>query len=121
MREVIYQTNVNKLGESVTEFLDQGMLILFKDNAPQELAEFCILHSENDLRGDIKVGDSFIIGEKAYAVTAVGSAVNENLENLGHITLRFDSAEEAELPGTLSLENKDINQVNIGDVIKVER
>ncbi|MFD1363655.1 PTS glucitol/sorbitol transporter subunit IIA [Lentibacillus salinarum] len=121
MSQVIYQTKVNKLGESVTEFLDQGMLIMFKDNAPQELAEFCILHSENDLRENIKAGDSLIIGDNSYEITAIGSAVNENLANLGHITLRFDGATEAELPGTLSLENKEINEVTIGDVIKVER
>lgn len=121
MAKTIYSTVVTELGESVNEFLDQGMLIMFKENAPQELAEFCILHSENDLREDVQPGDVLTIGENSFRITAVGDAVNENLANLGHITLNFDGAEEAELPGTLSLEEKEINAVKIGDTIKVER
>ena len=121
MKKNIYSTVVTKLGESVSEFLEQGMLITFKDNAPAELAEFCILHSENDLREDIQVGDTLTIGEISYAITAVGDAVNQNLSALGHITLRFDGSNDSELPGTLVLENKQINSVNVGDVIKVER
>lgn len=121
MAKTIYQTVVTKLGESVNEFLEQGMLITFKDDAPAELAEFCILHSENDLREDIQVGDTLKIGEASYNITAVGDAVNANLDSLGHITLNFDGADTAELPGTLSLENKEIGSLNVGDVITVER
>ncbi|MBU8791256.1 PTS glucitol/sorbitol transporter subunit IIA [Oceanobacillus caeni] len=118
---MIYTTEVTKLGESVGEFLEQGMLITFKDNAPQELAEFCILHSENNLRQDITVGDTLTIGEESYQITAVGEAVNKNLSSLGHITLRFDGSTEADLPGTLCLENKKINEIHVGDKIKIER
>lgn len=121
MGKTIYKTVVTKLGESVNEFLEQGMLITFKDNAPAELAEFCLLHSENDLREDIQVGDKLKIGETSYTITAVGDAVNQNLDSLGHITLRFDGAEEADLPGTLVLENKEIGTLNVGDVITIER
>ncbi|RLL41128.1 PTS sorbitol transporter subunit IIA [Oceanobacillus piezotolerans] len=121
MAETIYTTVVTKLGESVNEFLEQGMLITFKDNAPAELAEFCILHSENNLHKEIQSGDVLTIGEATYKITAVGDAVNKNLSSLGHITLRFDGADVADLPGTLSLENKEIKQINVGDVIKIER
>lgn len=121
MTKVVYKTVITKLGESVNEFLEQGMLITFKDNAPAELAEFCILHSENDLREDIQTGDKLKIGERSFNVTAVGNAVNQNLSSMGHITLRFDGAEEAELPGTLALENKEIGELKVGDVIQVER
>lgn len=121
MTETIYQTKVTKLGESFNEFLEQGMIITFMDNAPQELAEFCLLHSENNLVKDIEVGDVLSIGEQSYKVTAVGEEVNKNLGSLGHITLRFDGASVPELPGTLSLEEKEITEINVGDVIKVER
>jgi len=121
MSKTIYKTVITKLGESINEFLDQGMIITFKDNAPAELAEFCLLHSENDLRKDIQVGDTLKIGERSFNVTAVGDAVNQNLSSLGHITLRFDGAEEADLPGTLVLENKEIGTLSVGDVITIER
>lgn len=121
MSKTIYTTVITKLGESVNEFLEEGMLITFKDNAPAELAEYCILHSENDLREDIQVGDTLTLGQSAYAITAVGEAVNKNLSALGHITLRFDGSTEADLPGTLVLEEKEIDSINVGDIIKIER
>lgn len=121
MSQTIYSTVVTKLGESVNEFLDQGMLITFKDNAPAELAEYCILHSENDLKQDIQVGDILSIGTDSYRILAVGNAVNKNLENLGHITFDFNGSEEVDLPGTLSLEHKEIKAIEVGDQIKIER
>lgn len=121
MTKTIYKTVITKLGESVGEFLEQGMLITFKDNAPAELAEYCILHSENDLREDIHVGDTLRMGDKTYKVTAVGSAVMKNLGSLGHITLSFDGAEESDMPGTLSLENKEIADLQVGDEIEILR
>lgn len=121
MTQTIYSTVVTKLGESVNEFLDQGMLITFKDNAPAELAEYCVLHSENDLKQDIQAGDVLSIGANSYQILAVGSAVNKNLESLGHITFNFNGDEEVDMPGTLSLEQKEIQPIQVGDQIKIER
>lgn len=121
MTQTIYSTVVTKLGESVNEFLDQGMLITFKDNAPAELAEYCVLHSENDLKQDIQAGDVLSIGTNSYQILAVGSAVNKNLESLGHITFNFNGDEEVDMPGTLSLEQKEIQPIQVGDQIKIER
>lgn len=121
MTQTIYSTVVTKLGESVNEFLDQGMLITFKDNAPAELAEYCVLHSENDLKQDIQAGDVLSIGKNSYQILAVGSAVNKNLESLGHITFNFNGDEEVDMPGTLSLEQKEIQPIQVGDQIKIER
>ena len=121
MAQTIYKTVVTKLGESVNEFLEQGMLITFKDNAPETLAEYCILHSENDLMENIEVGDTLFIGHDSYRIIGVGEAVNKNLKALGHITFDFNGSEEVDLPGTLALENKAISQIKVGDVIKIER
>lgn len=35
-----YETVVNKIGESVSAFLGDKMLILFGENAPAELADY---------------------------------------------------------------------------------
>lgn len=37
--KTIYNTEVNKLGIMVEEFYGEKMIILFKDNAPEELAD----------------------------------------------------------------------------------
>ncbi len=39
------------------------------------------------------------INQAIYRVTAVGSVATANLKQLGHITLNFDGAATAELPG----------------------
>lgn len=43
------------------------------------------------------------IGEQRYRVTAVGSVAEQNLRELGHITLCFDGQNEAKFPGTVHL------------------
>lgn len=121
MAQTIYKTVVTKLGESVSEFLEQGMLITFKDNAPDALAEYCILHSENNLMENIQIGDTLSIESDSYRIIGMGNAVNKNLKALGHITFDFNGLEEVDLPGTLALESKEIRQIKVGDVIKIER
>lgn len=114
-----YQTKVNKIGPSVVDFIGEKMLILFGENAPAELAEFCLLIDVNDIKGDIQAGDLLQIGEKEYSITAVGDAVKKNLSSLGHITLKFDGSEKPELPGTLYLEDSEITSLQSGDYIKI--
>jgi glucitol/sorbitol PTS system EIIA component len=117
----VYETIVNRIGPSVEAFLDEKMLILFGDNAPAELADYCLLINVNPVEGEIEAGDQLVLGEKGYRITAVGDAVKKNLTSLGHITLKFDGATQAELPGTLYLEESQIDKVNVEDVIKIQK
>lgn len=117
----VFETVVTKLGSNVLDFYQEKMLILFKDNAPQELLDYCVLHNLNKLYDEVKQGDILKINEKEFKITAVGDLVNKNLRNLGHICLKFDGSREAELPGTLYVEDKDMPNINIGDFIIIER
>ncbi|WP_342750492.1 PTS glucitol/sorbitol transporter subunit IIA [Alteribacillus bidgolensis] len=121
MMAQIYKTTVTELGPMVTEFLNEKIIILFKGDAPEELAEYCVLHEVNQLDEEIKENDVFMINEEEYVITGVGSAVNKNLEQLGHITLKFDGSTEPELPGTLSLEEKEIPEIKLGDNLQIIR
>ncbi|MBS4207332.1 PTS glucitol/sorbitol transporter subunit IIA [Bacillus sp. FJAT-50079] len=114
-----YVTKVNKIGPSVADFLGEKMLILFGENAPTELAEYCLLIDVNNVEGDIEAGDTLQLGENKYTITAVGDAVKQNLTSLGHITLKFDGSQTPELPGTLYLEDSDISDVTTGDLIQI--
>ena len=52
----------------------------------------------------------------------VGSEVQKNLRDLGHITLRFNGNEEGEsLEGSLYLESKGVADVKVGDEIAIYR
>ncbi|OCL25389.1 PTS sorbitol transporter subunit IIA [Orenia metallireducens] len=119
--EKIYETNVTDLGAQFEEFLSGKMIILFMDNAPDELQEYCVLHGKNQLNQDIKVGDMLKISDMEYEITAVGDVVNENLANLGHITLKFDGDTTAELAGSLHMEAKEMPSIDIGDIIEIFR
>jgi|SRR5690625_323808 len=121
MSNTIYFTTITEIGSSVNDMLEEGMLIIFKDNVPEELAQYCVLHSENELYDNIRIGDVLKINNYSYKVTSIGDAVNENLKSLGHITIRFDGAEKSELPGTLSVENKEIKGLQVGNKLSIER
>lgn len=111
-----------KLGVAADSFLDEKMVILFKDNAPEELADYCVLHNGNALTDTIRVGDCFKLGETAYEIVFVGSEVQKNLDNLGHITLRFNANADGEaLEGSLYLEDKAIAAIEPGLELSIVR
>ena len=98
---VIYQTTITAIGESAPEALSDNMLITFREGAPADVAEFCFIHNHGPLCGALLPGAQFTLGEKHYPVTAVGEVAEQNLRELGHITLRFDGQTQAEFPGTV--------------------
>lgn len=119
MSIVIYQSKINQIGEFAPEALTDGMLILFKEGAPSDLADYCFVHSHGDLKQDIQVGQKFQLGNHVYNITSVGDVANDNFRELGHITLKFDGNHKAELPGTVHLEGQMPNQLCVGDEVKI--
>lgn len=117
--DVKYETVVNKIGTMVEEIKTENMLILFGEEAPDELRDFSLSININPINESFVVGDDIFIGEARYKITAIGEAVETNLSTLGHITLNFNGAKEAELPGTLYLEEQSIADVKPGTKIKV--
>ena len=61
-----YSTTVQELGVNVHSFKDAKMLILFNENAPEELREYCILHRGNKLEDTVQPGDIFRLGSAEY-------------------------------------------------------
>lgn len=117
--QTIYETQVNGLGSEVSAFLEERMFILFGANAPSELADYCLLIDVNEINGEIEKGNTLVLGNQQYTITAVGDVVKKNLGSLGHITLKFDGLETAELPGTLHLEKSDIDVPAAGTTIQI--
>ena len=98
---VIYQTTITRIGQSAADALSDQMLITFREGAPADIEDFCFLHCHGELNGHLQPGAQFELGEQRYPVTAVGSVVEENLRELGHITVCFDGITEAKFPGTV--------------------
>lgn len=121
MRVMIYKTTVDKIGELVPAFREQGMLVFFGANAPEELHDFCILHTVEFKDDALKAGDVITIDETSFEVLAVGDVANENLMNLGHLNLKANGLTTAELPGDVNIAVTDLPEVNVGTRIVINR
>ncbi|MEF1309335.1 PTS glucitol/sorbitol transporter subunit IIA [Vibrio mytili] len=113
----LYNVEIIQVGNSALEALEDDMLILFNNSVPADAAEFCFVHTHDELKGEITVGGEVVIDNTSYPITAVGDAVNQNLGNLGHITLRFDSAYQADFVGSLHLAGAQPNTLSVGSTI----
>lgn len=116
----MYKTLVKKIGEEAESFKDEKMIILFGENAPEELVDFCYTIEVNNLSNEISEDQYVYFDNNAYKIKKVGTSVNKNLRDLGHITVKFDGSISAEQSGTLYVENKEMPKIQEGTVIKIE-
>ncbi|RXK17370.1 PTS glucitol/sorbitol transporter subunit IIA [Macrococcus sp. DPC7161] len=112
----MYQTVVKSIGKDATAFNAEKMVILFGENAPQELVDYCYIIEVNNVDTITEEQRLYIDGE-SYEITKVGNSVIKNLNDLGHITLKFDGSTEAEQSGTLYLEDKALPTITVGSSI----
>lgn len=115
---VIYQTTITRIGQSAPDALSDQMLITFREGAPADIEEFCFIHCHGQMTGTLRPGARLEFAGHAYPVTAVGSVAGQNLQELGHITLRFDGHNEAEFPGTVHVLGPVPNDIAPGSVLK---
>ena len=116
---VVYSTTVTAVGELVSDFRDQGIIVFFGEGAPEELHDFSVLHKvEVSERAPIP-GDLIRINDDEFNILAVGSVVSDNLLNLGHLDLKANGLTEAELPGDTNVEARTLPMINIGDKIEI--
>ncbi|MBQ9062818.1 MAG: PTS glucitol/sorbitol transporter subunit IIA [Eubacterium sp.] len=117
--KVIYENQVTAMGAGVEEFKDAGLFIIFGENAPEELKDYCYSVSVNPINGTIAPGQTLCVGDASYKITAVGEEAPVTLAGLGHCTINFSGATEVELPGTIYVENKEMPVVEIGTKIMI--
>ncbi|WP_290768959.1 PTS glucitol/sorbitol transporter subunit IIA [Halanaerobium sp.] len=115
----IYKTVINEIGDLAGDMIDGNLIILYKTNAPAELAEISVMHEAEFKKAEIEAGDILEIGNQQFEILAVGNVVNKNIENLGHCSLKFNGEKEVELPGDINLEQKEIPEIKIGLEIKI--
>jgi glucitol/sorbitol PTS system EIIA component len=115
-----FETRVVAVGEQVAEFVRAGVLVLFKAGAPDELAEFSVLHEATVNEDGVEPGDVLELGDERYRVLAVGSVANQNLQALGHLVVKANGRIEPELPGDVCVELKPLLKPEVGDVIRIE-
>lgn len=115
----IYENTIRALGSCVEEFKGEGMFILFGDNAPEELRDYCYSVSVRPLNGTIRAGQTLMIGGSAYQITAVGEEAPVTLAGLGHCTVNFSGQTTVDLPGTIYVEAKPMPDITVGTVLRI--
>lgn len=122
--EYIYRTEITEIGPEVEGFLDtMDTMITFEDGAPPELAEISVLHRHTEQREEPPVaGDTVVIGDREFGITAVGGVAWRNMLELGHAVFKFNGASKAELPGEICLEGQQAEDVKkiIGSGVPLE-
>ena len=117
-----YSSEITGWGSEAKAFLKElNYMILFNDNAPSELAEISILHTVAELKSDIAVGDTVIIGDKVFEVTAVGDEAQHTFKELGHATINFAGRDIPDLPGHIMLKGDEaLTEDDIQTGVKIE-
>ena len=117
---IVYENKIIGEGDMVSSFQGEKMFILFGENAPDTLKDFCYTIDIKNTNKEITVGQILNIDEKRFKITAVGNVAEKNLTSLGHMTVVFDGSQEASLPGSIYVEDTDIPKLKIGTTIKIE-
>mgnify|MGYP002771715254 FL=1 len=115
--KVIYENQIKAMGAIVNAF--EGMLLLFGENAPEELKDYCCSVEVNSINGTIAAGQTLMFDDEEYKITAVGEEAPHTLAGLGHCTINFSGQTEVELPGTIYVENKEMPAVSVGTILKI--
>jgi PTS system glucitol/sorbitol-specific IIA component len=114
------RTRVVAIGPLVEEFRASGLLVLFQAGAPEELAEFSVLHEASVNLATVAPGDTVRLGAAdTYGVLAVGDVVNKNLASLGHLILKANGLTEPEMLGDVCVEAKPLARLSVGDEIEI--
>lgn len=110
---------VSAVGPLVQEFMAAGVLVFFGPNAPDELREFAILHTGGVLNGEVEVGDQLYIDHRAFQILAVGEVANQNIRNLGHFVVKFNSRDTPEMPGDICAEARPLPPIHPGSTVVI--
>ena len=116
----MYKSVVTEVGDLALAFEEEKVSILFGPQAPQELKEIAIIHESiiADSEESIIEGGVFNVDDQQYKITAVGSAANTNLRELGHISIYFSEPELEILPGAVFVSPHVFPKYKNGSVIE---
>jgi PTS system glucitol/sorbitol-specific IIA component len=110
---------VTILGALVSEFTSHGIWVFFNEQAPEEVAEFALLHHASAPRRPIAPGQTLEVGAQRYAIQAVGAVANENIANLGHLVLKANGATSPELPGDVCIDARPLPDPFVGMRLRI--
>ena len=119
-----YKTVISEVGPEVRDLLEGGVLILYADGAPPELAEVSVLHRAEQVHTEApRSGAQLRIGEVSALVTAVGPTAWNKVHEMGHVVINFNGSNTAERPGEICTQPVDTDAllacIRSGTVIEI--
>lgn len=114
----VYKNKVKGMGPAVNAF-GGDMIILFGDNAPDTLKDFCYTIDVLPTTGTITDNMKIVFDENPYQIIAVGDLAERNLVNLGHLTVNFTGDTNQCLPGAIVTEKRTAPNIEIGTIIEI--
>jgi len=89
-RKKIFEAKVIQVGPEAQNMIqDANMLILFGEEAPEDLAEYCFKIDNKNLLGSILEGGKLVVDNQEYSISSVGNVVEKNLTGLDWAISRF--------------------------------
>ena len=115
---VLFSTTVTAIGPDVADLLEGGVLILFADGAPPELAEVSVTHRvEGEPSAEPPTpGATIRIGSVETALTGIGPLAWAKVRDIGHVVINFNGASAPERPGELTA--SEVDGAALADALK---
>ena len=101
--QVFLRTRITAVGPEVADLAEGGVVILFADGAPPELAEVSVLHESMEGPADEAPASNVpvTIGALSASITAMGATAWSKVREIGHVVINFNGAAQAERPGEI--------------------
>lgn len=118
-----YYSEIVGWGPEAMYFLndkEMNFIILFNEGAPAELAEISVLHTVAPLLAEPVVGDTLMICDKVFTITAIGDEALQTFKELGHCTISFQGGTVPERPGCIMVSGDALEEADIVKGGKIE-
>lgn len=119
------KTEITDVGPEVSELAENGVLILFAEGSPAELAEVSVLHRPNDAvsKEAPPAGATITVGDVSARITAIGPLAWNKIIDIGHVVINFNDAGEADRPGEICATTVDnaalARALSVGNVVTI--
>lgn len=97
------RTMITEVGPDVADLVEGGVLILFAEGSPAELAEVSVLHRVADV-SDVDApapGAEIVVGDVSAILTGIGDLAWAKILDIGHVVINFNDNDAPERPGEI--------------------
>jgi PTS system glucitol/sorbitol-specific IIA component len=105
-----FSTVITQVSPEARELVEGGVLILFAEGAPPELAEVSVLHRVviAPTAEPPAVGARLTFPGVAARITAIGDYAWKKIGDMGHVVINFNDATATPRPGEICVSSVDL-------------